>query len=136
MAVASDLGLHELSLVGLAKERETVHGEKLVDRVYLPGQKNALSLKPNSPELFLLARIRDEAHRFSNSLRKRAGKKRGLASSLDSIAGIGPKTRKALQRAFSSLAALKEATDEQLLAVKGVTRRQVDSLRASLKAQP
>ena len=45
-------------------------GEKLVDRVYLPGQKNPIPLRPNSPELFLLAMARDEAHRFANRGRK------------------------------------------------------------------
>lgn len=132
MAAAGDLGLHDLPLVGLAKERETVQGELMVDRVYLPGQKNPIALKPNSPELFLLARARDEAHRFANGLRKKSGKRRTLASRLDDVHGIGPKTRTALLTAFGSLAALREASDEQLLAVRGVTRSQVASLRAAL----
>lgn len=130
LAVREDLGLHDLSIVGLAKERETAAGEKMVDRVYLPGQKNPIALRPNTPELFMLARARDEAHRFANYQRERLGKKRRLTSRLDDVPGIGPATRKALLGAFGSLAALVAADDATLLAVKGMTKRRVDALRA------
>src|SRR4029077_3949950 len=96
LTAAHDLGLHELRVAGLAKERESVTGEELVDRVYLPGQKNPIALRPNSPELYLLAMARDEAHRFANRGRKKVGKRRRFASRLDDVPGIGPKTRKAL----------------------------------------
>ena len=66
LAAAHDLGLHDLPIVALAKERETAIGENLVDRVYLPGQKNPIPLASSTTSLFfLLARLRDEAHRFS-----------------------------------------------------------------------
>ncbi|HEY8943786.1 MAG TPA: helix-hairpin-helix domain-containing protein, partial [Polyangiaceae bacterium] len=96
---------------------------------YLPGQKNPIALRPNSPELFLLARARDEAHRFSNRGRKRVGRRRSFASELEALPGIGPKTRTALLKAFGSLASIRAASDEALLAVPGVTRRQVVALR-------
>jgi excinuclease ABC subunit C len=133
LAAAHDLGLHDLSIVGLAKERESPLGDKLTDRVYLPGQKNPVALRQNSPELFLLARARDEAHRFANRGRKRAGKKRRFESELDRIPGIGPKTRTALLKALGSVAALREASDETLLGVPGVTRTQVRRLREGLR---
>jgi excinuclease ABC subunit C len=136
MAAASDLGLHTLPLVGLAKERENVQGDKLVDRVYLPGQKNPLPLKPNSPELFLLARARDEAHRFANSLRKKSGKRRSFSSPLDEVPGIGPKTKRALLKTFGSLAEVLAAGDQELLAVPGVNSRQVEALRKLAKGTP
>jgi excinuclease ABC subunit C len=129
LAAAHDLGLHDLSIVGLAKEKENVAGDKLVDRVYLPGQKNPIPLRPNSPELFLLARARDEAHRFSNRGRTKVGKRRRFESELDSIAGIGPKTRTALLKTLGSVAALREASDAAILAVPGVTQRQLLALR-------
>ncbi|HVY26739.1 MAG TPA: excinuclease ABC subunit UvrC [Polyangiaceae bacterium] len=129
LAAAHDLGLHELCIVGLAKEKENVAGEKLVDRVYLPGQKNPIPLRPNSPELFLLARARDEAHRFSNRGRTKVGKRRRFGSELDAIAGIGPKTRTSLLKTLGSVAALRAATDEQILAVPGVTERHLRALR-------
>jgi excinuclease ABC subunit C len=129
LAAAHDLGLHDLCIVGLAKERESPLGEKLVDRVYLPGQKNPIPLRPNSPELFLLARARDEAHRFSNRGRKKVGKRRRFESTLDSVKGIGPKSRTALLQAFGSVDAIRDASDEALLGVAGVTKRQVAALR-------
>lgn len=131
LTAAHDLGLHDLPIVGLAKEKENVLGDKLVDRVYLPGQKNAIPLRPNSPELFLLAAARDEAHRFSNRGRKKAGKRRAFGSELSSIPGLGPKTRSALLKHFGSLGAIYAATDEQLLAVPQVTQRQVKALRGA-----
>jgi excinuclease ABC subunit C len=129
LAAAHDLGLHDLCIVGLAKEKENVAGEKLVDRVYLPGQKNPIPLRPNSPELFLLARARDEAHRFSNRGRTKVGKRRRFASELDSIVGIGPKTRTALLKTLGSVSALREASDQAILAVPGVTQRHLQALR-------
>jgi excinuclease ABC subunit C len=129
LAAAHDLGLHDLPICGLAKEKENVLGEKLVDRVYLPGQKNPIPLRPNSPELFLLARARDEAHRFSNRGRKKVGKKRRLASELDQVPGIGPKTRVALLKTLGSLSAVRSATDEAILAVPGVSQKHLRALR-------
>jgi excinuclease ABC subunit C len=134
LAAAHDLGLHDLPIVGLAKERETVGGDKLVDRVYLPGQKNPIPLRPNSPELFLLAVARDEAHRFANRGRKKTGKRRRFESELDSVSGIGPKTKKALLREIGPIAVLREAADERILAVPGVTRRHLAALRAAFAA--
>jgi excinuclease ABC subunit C len=130
LTAAHDLGLHDLSIVGLAKERESVLGDKLVDRVYLPGQKNPIPLRPNSPELFMLANARDEAHRFSNRGRKSAGKRRSFASELEALPGLGPKTRAALLKHFGSLTAIYAASEEALLAVPRVTRRHVEALLA------
>jgi excinuclease ABC subunit C len=132
LAAAQDLGLHDLCVVGLAKEKENVLGDKLTDRVYLPGQKNPIALRPNSPELFLLARARDEAHRFSNRGRTKVGKRRRFESQLDSIPGIGPKTRTALLTALGSVAALLRASDDAILAVPGVTQRHLQALRQAL----
>ncbi|HYQ30905.1 MAG TPA: excinuclease ABC subunit UvrC [Polyangiaceae bacterium] len=129
LAAAHDLGLHDLPICGLAKEKENVLGDKLVDRVYLPGQKNPIPLRPNSPELFLLARARDEAHRFSNRGRKKVGKKRRLGSELDQVPGIGPKTRVALLKTLGSLSAVRSASDDVILAVPGVSKKHLSALR-------
>jgi excinuclease ABC subunit C len=129
LAAAQDLGLRDLSIVGLAKEKENTQGEKLIDRVYLPGQKNPLGLKPNAPELFWLARARDEAHRFANRMRKKAGKRRRLASALDGIAGIGPKTRQLLLQHVGGPERLQAVSDAELLAIEGVNSRHVRALR-------
>ena len=131
LAAAHDLGLHDLPIVGLAKERENVAGATLVDRVYLPGQKNPVPLKSSTTSLFLLARLRDEAHRFSNHARKRLGKKRRFHSPLEDVKGLGPKVRKALLQHVGNVAAIRAAEDDTLLAVPGVSRRHVLALRAA-----
>jgi excinuclease ABC subunit C len=136
LTAAADLGLHELPIVGLAKERENPLGDKIVDRVYLPGQKNPLPLRPNSAELFLLARARDEAHRFSNRGRKKIGKRRTFESELDRVPGIGEKTRRALLSHLGSVAAVRAASDDAILAVPGVTKRQLQALREHLAPEP
>ena len=194
LAAARDLGLHELSIVGLAKEK-TVPGypargapsggddaprddggredaalseegasaqsattarvptddvpkkrrgrvaepkkpTDLVDRVYLPGQKNGIPLQPNSAPLFFLARARDEAHRFSNRARERLGKARKFRSQLDDIPGVGPVTRRALLRILGSLDGVRRASDEALLAVPGVSRRTLRAIRTHFPPPP
>ena len=130
LAAAHDLGLHDLTVVGLAKEREKPLAEKVVDRIYLTGQKNPISLKPNTPELFLLAHARDEAHRFANHGRKQVGRRRRMASELDAVPGVGPKTRVALLNALGSVEKIRQASDQEILAVPGVGRRQLEALRS------
>ncbi len=145
LSAARDLGLHDLPIVGLAKEHAlpgvagrpdlpavgpVADAAQLVDRVYLPGQKNGIPLSPNSAPLYFLARARDEAHRFSNRARERLGKVRRLRSDLDDVAGVGPATRTALLRTLGTLEGVRAASDEALLAVPGVTRRTLAALRA------
>ena len=121
------------------KRKRRVRGEgrrpdDLVDRVYLPGQKNGIPLKPNSAPLFFLARARDEAHRFSNRARERLGKARKLRSELDDIPGIGPVTRRSLLRTLGSLDGIRKASDATLLAVPGVNQRILRALRTYIPA--
>lgn len=135
LSAARDLGLHGLPIVGLAKERESpTSGEKTVDRVYLPGQKNGIPLRSTSSALFFLARARDEAHRFANHTRKKLGKARRLRSEIEDIRGLGPDAKKALLRELGSMAAVRRASDEQILAVTGVTRRHLTALRKVIPA--
>ena len=119
----------------MAKKRRGRGAERkkpddLVDRVYLPGQKNGIPLKPNSAPLFFLARARDEAHRFSNRARERLGKARRLRSELDDVPGIGPVTRRSLLQTLGGLDAIRNATDGALLAVPGVNQKILRALRA------
>jgi excinuclease ABC subunit C len=134
LSAAHDLGLHDLPIVGLAKERETVTGEKMVDRVYLPGQKNGIPLRSTSSALFFLSRARDEAHRFANHARKKLGKSRRLRSEIEDIPGLGAEVKKTLLRELGSMAGVREATDERILAVTGVTRRHLTALRKVIPA--
>jgi excinuclease ABC subunit C len=132
LAAAHDLGLHDLPVVALAKEKENALGETLVDRVYLPGQKNPIPLKSSTTSLFLLARLRDEAHRFSNRARMRIGKKRRFRTPLDEVKGLGDKAKKALLAHVGNTAAIRAAADATLLGVPGVSARHVKALRAAL----
>lgn len=134
LSAARDLGLHGLPIVGLAKERETQTGEKLVDRVYLPGQKNGIPLRSTSSALFFLARARDEAHRFANHARKRLGKARRLRSAIEDIPGLGSAVRTALLRELGSMEGVRRATDAQILAVTGVTKRHLSALRKVIQS--
>lgn len=136
LAAARDLGLHDLPIVALAKEKENALGDTLVDRVYLPGQKNPIPLKSHSASMFFLARLRDEAHRFSNRARERLGKKKRMRSALDDIAGIGPKTKQQLLTHLGSIKAIRAADDATLLAIPGVTARHVKALRAAYPETP
>lgn len=131
-AAARDLGLDGLPIVALAKEREDAMGEAMVERVYLPGQKNPIPVKKFAGALSILVRARDEAHRFSNHARKKLGQRRRITSSLDGIPGIGPKTQKALLTAFAGPRAIAEATDDELRAAVRLSDKQLRALRAAL----
>lgn len=130
LAAARDLGLHDLAIVGLAKERETASGDKVVDRIYVPGQKNGINLRGSSSALFFLARARDEAHRFANHIRKKLGASRRLRSELHDVKGLGPGARTSLLRVLGSVEAVRTASDEAILAVPGVTKRHLSAIRA------
>ncbi len=131
VTAARDLGLHDLALAGLAKERE-LEGGLAPERVFVPGRKNPIALKPGSPELALLAQARDEAHRFANRARRSAGKRARLHSALDEVPGLGPRLRAALLARLGSVTGVQNATDEEILAVSGVTPRLLRALRAHL----
>ncbi|MEM9070412.1 MAG: excinuclease ABC subunit UvrC [Myxococcota bacterium] len=126
LAALQDLKVPPFPIVGLAKEKESPFGEKKVDRVYLPGAKNAIPVH-GTPALQMLAFARDEAHRSSNAFRVKLGKKRRFRSELDDIKGVGPKTRSRLLQALGSMDAVREATEAQLVAA-GATRRQAKAI--------
>jgi excinuclease ABC subunit C len=136
--IVAELGLTgSFDLVSLAKSR-TVHDavssdvQKSDERVFLPGRKNPVVLRQNSAPLLLLAAIRDEAHRFAISYHRKLRSKEGIGSGIDAIAGIGPKRRAALLMHFGSLQRLKEATVDEIAAVKGMNRATAEQLHATL----
>ncbi len=114
--------------IGLAKAR-TQKERRTLERVYLPGSKVATPLPPDAPETYLLARIRDEAHRFALAYHRRLRSKRAVRSALDDIEGLGPKRRTALLRAFGSAAGVRAATEEQLRAT-GLPANVLRAIRA------
>jgi len=106
------------------------------ERVFLPRVKDAIVLRPHSAELFLLARVRDEAHRFAITHHKQMRRRRTLRSGLDDIPGIGPKRRRELLRAMGSLRRIRSASVEQLAAVPGMTLRAAEVVVKYLSAPP
>lgn len=127
LAALRDLQAPDLPIVGLAKEKGNVMGEKLVDRVYLPGQKNPIAVR-STPALQMLAFARDEAHRASNAFRIKLGAKRRIRSELEDIKGVGPATRTKLYTALGSLDAIRKASLDELISA-GATRRQAMAIR-------
>jgi excinuclease ABC subunit C len=119
-------------VIGLAKEREDSEGMAQPDRVYLRNVKDPIKLKPSSTELFLLARIRDEAHRFANTYHRRRRGKLQLRSALEDVPGVGAKRKKLLLRHFGSLKKIKAATVEELAAVPGMSRRAAEAVKRFL----
>ena len=124
-----EIGIQGQPIAALAMEKETSLGAQVVDRVYLPGRKNAIELRDGGPGLQILAHARDEAHRVANKLRVKLGQRRKLSSGLDAVPSIGPKTRALLLKRLGSARAVQEAELEQLVAA-GATRKQAEAVRA------
>jgi len=114
----------KVPVVGLAKQEE---------EIFFPHKSEPLLLPRHSQGLYLVQRIRDEAHRFGITAHRKKRTKLGLASQLDSIPGIGPTRRKALLKHFGSMDKIKEASIEDLLAVKGMNETAAKNVKASLE---
>ncbi len=124
VGVLAEYGLTEVvPVAGLAKQRE---------ELFLPGRPDSILLPPSSQGLFLVQRIRDEAHRFAITAHREKRSKTAVASELDAIPGIGPARRKALLKHFGSLEAVRQASLEELVAVPGMTRAAAQSVREKL----
>jgi excinuclease ABC subunit C len=111
--------LDKVPVAGLAKQRAD---KKHPDKIFLPGRPKPVLLPRRSQGLFLVQRVRDEAHRFAITHHRKRRRRAGVASQLDSIPGVGLARRKALLKAFGSLDAIRAATVEQLAAVPGIPR--------------
>jgi excinuclease ABC subunit C len=118
-------------VVATADEDQT-GGEVKPERVFVPGSKDALVLGQGTAELYLMTRIRDEAHRFAITHHRKRRSKRSLASALDDIKGVGPATKRALIRHFGSVKAIRAASIEQLSEVDGVGPKLAEAIRSAL----
>ena len=114
----------KVPVVGLAKQEE---------EIFFPHNSQPLILSRHSQGLYLVQRIRDEAHRYGITAHRKKRSKLGLASQLDSIPGIGPNRRKALLKHFGSMDKIREATIEELAAVKGMNESAAESVKAHLE---
>lgn len=121
--VFKEIGIEGVSLISLAKQEE---------EIFVPENPDSIRLPRASEALHLLQRIRDEAHRFGLTYHRSLRAKRGLASQLDSVPGIGPKRRRALLTKFGSLDKIREASIEELITTGGMTRTAAQKLKDSL----
>lgn len=121
LKVFEELNVTGIDLIGLAKEQGRHDKGMTSEQVFLTGISQPILLKKNSPVLFLLQKMRDEAHRFAITFHRKRRSKNVLKSSLDDIPGIGPKKRKLLLTHFGSVKKIREATIEELQAVKGIS---------------
>src|SRR4051794_34125240 len=121
--VLSELGITDITLCGLAKRLE---------EVWLPGEAFPVILPRSSEGLYLLQRVRDEAHRFAIAFHRERRSKRMTASALDAIPGLGVTRRKALLAHFGSLKRLAAATPEEIVEVPGIGPRTAEAIAAAL----
>ena len=107
-----ELRMDSVPVASIAKENEDI---------FMPGRAEPVDIPKDSPALHTLQRARDEAHRFAISYHRRLRSRKGIASVLDDIPGIGPKRKKALLTRFKSVKGIKEASPEELGKTKGIT---------------
>ncbi|TDC81396.1 excinuclease ABC subunit UvrC [Micromonospora sp. KC606] len=119
----ADLGIDDVALCGLAKRLE---------EVWLPDDEFPVILPRTSEGLYLLQRVRDEAHRFAITFHRQRRSKRMTESALDEVPGLGEVRRKALLRHFGSLKRLAAATADEITEVPGVGRRTAEAILAAL----
>ena len=129
----------QIECVSLAKQhvlndRRQKEVTKSEERVFLPNRKDPVVLPRNSTALFLLVRIRDEAHRFAITYNRELRRRARLRSVLDDIEGIGPVRRRSLLRHFGSLKRIREASVEEIAAAKGVNHDLATEIRRHLDA--
>src|SRR5579859_1785224 len=129
LEILDTMEITELPVVGLAKENEEIYvreratGRALAEPVLLPRSSQAM---------YLVQRIRDEAHRFAITYHRAIRGRSGLRSALDEVEGIGPKRKRELLRRFGSVKGIRSATLEELAAVPGMTLKQAKVLKSSL----
>jgi excinuclease ABC subunit C len=124
-AAMKDVGVEKVDVVGLAKSRDQEvfdrdqESARSPERVFVLGRKDPIVLPQNSAEIFMLTRMRDEAHRFAITYQQKDLRKSRVRSALEDIPGVGEVRRKTLLRHFGSLKKVQEATIEELAEVVG-----------------
>jgi excinuclease ABC subunit C len=124
-AVLDELGLGDLPMVGLAKERE---------ELILPDDDVPVVLPTTSQALYLVQRLRDEAHRFAITYHRNLRDKRTRKSAFDDLPGVGPKRKRELLKVFGSAKRVREAPVEQIAAVPGIGRALAERIKEHLEA--
>ena len=122
--VLDELGYHDLAVVGIAKERE---------EIFLPDRDDPVLLPTTSAALYLMQRLRDEAHRFAVTYHRSLRARAATRSAFDDLPGVGPKRRAALLRVFGSARRVREAPLEQVAAVPGIGPALAAKIKAGLE---
>jgi excinuclease ABC subunit C len=127
--VMRELGfIDNVGLASIAKGRK--EGES--DKIYIYGRKNPIVFSKNSDALFLLMRIRDEAHRFAITFHKKLRGKKSLVSELDGVPGIGVKRKKELIKHFGSISKIREGSIDEIASVPGLNKKLAEELKKHL----
>jgi excinuclease ABC subunit C len=121
--VMRDMGVKHIPTVGLAKQHEEIYVQDVSDPIVLPRSSEAL---------YLVQRIRDEAHRFAITYHRGVRSKAGMQSALDLIPGVGPKRRKALIKKFGSVKGIREATVDEIASTVGFTAALAEKVKAAI----
>jgi excinuclease ABC subunit C len=121
----AELGIDDVAVCGLAKRLE---------EVWLPGEEYPVILSRTSEGLYLLQRVRDEAHRFAITYHRQKRGKAATVSALDSIPGLGPARRAALLKKFGSVRAIAAARQEEIASVRGIGPRLAETISAALRS--
>jgi len=121
----TEMGLADLPLAGLAKERE---------ELVLPDRADPVLLPVTSQALYLVQRLRDEAHRFAITYHRSLRDRKSVRSALDDLPGVGPKRKRELLKVFGSAKRVREAPVEQIAAVPGIGRALAERIKAHLEA--
>lgn len=117
VAVINELGLEGIVLAGMAKARVLPDAKgRSEERIFLPGRSNPVTFRPGSPALFLLQRLRDEAHRFAITHHRKLRHKATLRTALEEVAGVGPERARKLLELFGSVERVAAATPQELQA--------------------
>lgn len=133
LKVLSELNIVTVDVVGVAKEEGRHDKGMTEEQVFLPGAKDPILLRKNSPILFLLQQIRDEAHRTAITYHRKLRSKKTIKSALEDIPGIGPKKRSLLLKHFGSIKNLREATVEEMAQVTRITQKDIEVIQKFLK---
>jgi excinuclease ABC subunit C len=134
VAVLEDLGLDDQDVVSIAKSRDEGERGRSPERFFLPGRKNPVILPQNSPIVLLMARIRDEAHRFAVTYHRNRRKKGALRTPLVDIPGVGPKRARTLLNELGSLARVKAASVEDIAALPGFSKGLAKTVKQHLES--
>ncbi len=119
----ADAGYSHIPTVGLAKQNE---------ELFMPGRDESVLLPRDSQALYLVQRVRDEAHRFAITYHRKLRSQESVRSALDTIPGVGPKRRQALLAHFGSVSAIKAATIDELAGVPGMNRKAAEAIAEML----